>query len=195
MWPPNSRRFTLVVCNEFQNGSFRDFFTFIALLQRLPHAGPEHRRHKAEMPCGAQPERFATPMSRVIPIVILVLLASLHLGSIFVGGREWGRVRFGGIWGGKSAIPLGSTYFYAQEGQRVRVQFQATVHGGAFRIWIFRLQPGLGGKLPGEIKVLSSRAGEDIFSVTKNGIHWISIDGQSSGRGYDISYDVTWRIE
>ena len=134
-------------------------------------------------------------MSRVIPIVIFVLLGGLHLCSVFVGGKEWGRVRFGGIWGGKTALPLGSTYFYAQEGHRVRVKFQATVRSGAFRIWIFRLQPGLGGKLPGEIKLQSSGSGENIFPVTKDGIHRISIDGQSSGHGYDISYDVTWHIE
>jgi hypothetical protein len=134
-------------------------------------------------------------MSRVIPVVILVLLAGLHVCSVFLGGKEWGRVRFGGVWGGKTALPLGSTYFYAQEGQRVRVKAQATVRSGAFRIWIFRLQPGLGGKLPGEIKLLSTGAGEDIFPVTKNGIHRISIDGQSSGQGYDVSYDVSWHIE
>jgi len=97
--------------------------------------------------------------------------------------------------GRETALALGSRYFYAQEGQHVRVQFQATVRSGAFRIWIFRLQPGLGGKLPGEIKLQSSGAGENVFSVTKNGIHWISIDGQSTGHGYDVSYDVTWRID
>ena len=134
-------------------------------------------------------------MSRVIPVLIVVLLAGLELCSFFAGGKEWGRVRFGGFWGGKTAVPLGSKYFYAQEGQQLRVQFQATVRDGSFRIWIFRLQPGLGGRLPGEIKLLASGAGVNIFPITKGGIHWISIGGQSSRQGYDISYEVTWRIE
>jgi hypothetical protein len=134
-------------------------------------------------------------MFRVIPVLVFVLFAGLQLCSIFVGGKEWGRVRFGGFWGGKTAVPLGSTYFYAREGQRVRVKFQATVRDGAFRIWIYRLQPGLGGKLPGEIKLPSTGAGENIFPILKDGIHWIAIDGQSSEGGYDISYQVTWLIE
>lgn len=134
-------------------------------------------------------------VQRVLGAALFAAFLGLQFWGFLFGGWNSGRIWFDPpISGGSDRFAIFPRTFFAPAGSRVEIEYDAEVLRGRLLIYVQKCQQGLGGPIYGRVDTPVSGSGRQQFTVPLTGLHRIVVDGSSRGGGYDVKYDVVWRV-
>lgn len=143
--------------------------------------------------------RVGGPAAAVVVVALVCVGVAYFAGLIQTLGYEQRHVTFSGFASGTSAgggLGLKDMLFF--EGQTVFVDYEVEIREGSLRIGVLDTFGPIGDKPHFVESIAKSGSGEVAYAIPKTGIYSIYFDGSvlgnGQGRGYDLSYSVTWGV-
>jgi hypothetical protein len=127
---------------------------------------------------------------------LLFLFAALYWSGLLMSGWERRTI----VWIPPSTFRnsgprIGSRTVFARAGESIQVDYQAEIRRGGLHIRIWRDRIGVRTVPVGAAQVHWSNQGTLIVPIRETGFYRIDCDGFPATPGFDISYEISWRVK
>jgi len=128
---------------------------------------------------------------------IFGVVAVLAFTGFFSSGQASYHIKYANVASSKYGSGWGMETFYVPAGRKVRITYEAKILKGEFHVWVRKSWAPITRKSDGRAKLRRSGSGQLIVPIKESGFYYISMGGMPNGidRGYDIDYDVSWKVQ